>query len=92
MLEEIAINKSELGSDEGIDKKILQLSLLKPGKYVTARAGIRNVAFCYHDRKPTWNSPYAEQTYRHYGGFWKNGKIIKPSNTFMKKFNFCPVS
>ena len=89
---EIRIPKSEFKNDKDIRGKVIQLSLLEPKKYVTKHSAPYDMIFYYHDRKPGANDGGAEETYRQDGGFWKAGKRVKPSATFIKRFNYCPVS
>lgn len=89
----IVISKDKFTCEQDIDDKTLELSKANPSKYVIVSSFFTKIEFHIHDRKPqSLNSPGAEITYRYDGGFWKNGKIIKPSPSFIKKFNRCPVS
>lgn len=93
MIETLTISKDLFTCEEDIKDKTLELSLAHPDKWVTVSAFFTKIAFYIHDRKPqSINAPGAENTYRYDGGFWKNGVVIKPSATFIKRFNFCPVS
>lgn len=90
MNEKIVISRTEFKSDDDIRFKAVKLSILEPKKYLTVHVGPKKVIFYYHNRKPGYND--GEETYRYYGGFFKDGRIVKPSTTFMKKYNYCPVS
>lgn len=92
-IQTIEIPKDQFTCDEDIEAKTLELSLAHPDKWVTVDSCFTKIAFYIHDRKPqSINAPGAEDTFRNHGGFWKNGVVIKPSPTFIKRFNFCPVS
>ncbi len=75
-----------------ITDECIRLSILEPTQYVTCHCGPKTITWYFHQRKPGINSAGAEETYKNDGGFWKAGKRVLPSKTFMKRFNFCPVS
>jgi len=92
------IVKTDIASEEELGKVIVKVSKNNPKKYITyfvtfgENWGEFKTWIFVHDRKPqSVNSHGAENTYRHHGGFFRNGKIVKPSNTFVKQFNRCPV-
>ncbi len=98
-MKEIKFNKdkflqglSNIQMKKKMDKEIIRISKQNPKKYVTVWVGWTNITFYIHNRKPGNDDGGAEATYRHYGGFFKNGEIIKPSKTWLSKFDFCPVS
>ena len=87
------ITRTDISTEKQLDREIIELSKKNPTKYITYHAGFTKVWIYIHDRKPQGlNTGGAENCFRHHGGFFKNGEIVKPSNTFIRKFNFCPVS
>lgn len=93
------IVKTNITSEKQLDKVIVKASKDNPQKYITylvtfgQNYGEFKTWIFIHDRKPqSLNVAGAEETYRNHGGFFKDGKIIKPSDSFVKKYNFCPVS
>jgi len=70
--------------------ELLKLSKENPTKYYTYTATFGIVYIIEHDSRP--KSGYGEQCYKAYGGFFKNGKIIKPDSAWMKQYNFIPYS
>jgi len=88
-----SITRTDITSQEELDRETMKISKQNPTKYITYHAGFSRVWIYIHDRKPqSLNSGGAEDMYRYHGGFLKDGEIIKPSASFIKKFNFCPVS
>lgn len=86
-------------AEKELDKFIIETSKDNSTKWITysvrPKGGWGNFIeeIYIHDRKPqSTNTHGAEECYRHYGGFFKNGKVIKPSPSFMKRFHFCPMS
>lgn len=87
------IIRTDIDTEEELDREILKISKANPAKYVTYAARIGKVWIFLHDKKPqNGTTGGAEYTYRQHGGFFKNGAIVKPSSTFVKRFHFCPVS
>ncbi len=93
------IIRTDITTEEQLDREIVKTSKANPTKYLTyfvtpnKHWGTFKTWIFLHSRKPqSGTTGGAENTYRHHKGFFKNGKIIKPSNTFIKRYNFCPVS
>ncbi len=87
------ITRTDITTERQLGREIIKLSKDNPSKYITYFVTFGKTRFFIHDRKPqSLNTGGAEDCYRHHGGFFKNGEIVKPSNSFVKKFNFCPVS
>jgi len=68
-----------------------EISRDNPGKIVTYFVTFGEARFQVHDRKPR-SSTWGEQTYRDFGGFFKDGEIVRPLKSWIRQFNFCPVS
>ncbi len=88
---EVIIDRTEFKEDADILSKLIQLSVEK-AQYTTVHVGPKKVRYYFHDRKPTINSAASEETFRYYGGFYKSGRCVPPSPSFVRKFNRCPVS
>ncbi len=98
--------KKKVNTAHGIDqaekdlgKMIAKISEYNPNKWITYHVGMgegKGNFICeiyIHNRKPqSTNTAGAENCYRRHGGFFKDGKVIKPSPSFVKRFRFCPVS
>ena len=88
----LEVSRNQIQTDEDIEKAIVKVSKENPDSYVTANLFLRKLEIYIHGRKPqSITSGGAENSYRHYGGFHKNGSVVKPSNSFMKKYDFAPV-
>ena len=86
------ITRTDITTEETLDKELIRISKANPTKYVTYYTHFGTVEIFIHDRKPqSLNIAGTEDTYRRHGGFFRNGEIVKPSKTFIAKFNFCPV-
>jgi len=79
-----ATNLNELKAE------IVKVSKSNPSKYYTFSAVFGNVKIYESDKKPTFNSAGADQTYHDFGGFFSNGQVVKPSKTFIQKYEFIP--
>jgi len=86
------IDRLDITDEETLSKELVAFSKANSDKYLTYYVIFGKVRFFLHDRKPSsLNAAGAEDCYRNRGGFFKDGKIVKPSASFIKKFNFCPV-
>ena len=91
------IIRTDITSEKELGKAVIAISKAEPEKYVTYHVsfgkswGQFKTSFFIYNKKPqSPNVPGAEECYRDHGGFFKNGEIIKPSNTFIRKYEFCP--
>jgi hypothetical protein len=80
-----ATNLNELKAE------IVKISKANPSKWYTFSALFGSVKIYESDNKPSDNNGAgAEQTYHDFGGFFQNGQIVKPSKTFIHKYEFIP--
>jgi hypothetical protein len=79
-------------SEEQIDKDIIAISKKNPSKIVYAYARLGKVTVTISDTQPKTDCPATVQTYKVSGGFFKNGKIVKPTKSWMNRNNHIPVS
>ena len=78
-------------NEEQLKAELIKTSKANPRKYVTFHASLGNTRFYLLDRKPqSTNVHGAEESYRLWGGFLKNGKVVKPSPSWIKRFEFVP--
>lgn len=91
MKQELVI-KNNFQSDKELTKEIIKISKKNPDSYIVFGMSLRSVYITISKRKPSSANAQTEHTYRYYGGFFKNGKIVKPSNSFVKKYNFIPAN
>ena len=70
--------------------EIVKISKANPKKWYTFSAVFGSVRIHESDNKPVYNDAGTDQTYHDFGGFFQNGQIIKPSKTFVKKYEFIP--
>lgn len=82
---------NNITSDGQLRAALGQESLNRPGKIVTAHVQFGTVRFYVRDRQPTTDSPDTVQTYQQDGGFWKNGQVVSPTATWLKRYNFKPI-
>jgi len=85
-----AVKRPDITNEKELDREIVRLSKQHPKKYITYSIMWCKVTVYLHDHKPQSLTFDAEYTYRQRGGFFKNGEIVKPSNTFVNRFEFCP--
>ena len=78
-------NKTEL------DQELIKFSKANPTRIITYDVCFGGVTFEISDSQPRTGTLCNENCYRQRGGFYKNGQIIPPTNTWLKKFNFCPT-
>ena len=86
------IRRPDITTEVQLDKAIRVLSKDNPKKVVTAYARLGAIDLHVYDRQPTTDTADTIQTYQHYGGFFKNGKIVQPTETWRKRHRFVPVS
>ena len=84
--------KVNITTEEDADIAIRKASRDNPNKIVYAYGRFGIVDIYLNDRQPTTDCPATIQTYERYGGFFKNGKIVKPTKTWMARYNYMPVS
>jgi hypothetical protein len=82
----------EFQNKYALETELVKISKEHPLHYITASVLFGEVTFYYHFKKPTFNSEGAETSYRFYGGFHKNGKVVKPAKRFVDQFNFWPTA
>ena len=87
------IVRTDITTEKQLKQEIVKISKQNPTKHITFFVTFGKTRIFIHDRKPqSLNASGAEDCFRCFGGFFKNGEIVKPSKSFIKKFNFCPVS
>ena len=93
------LTRTDINTEKQLNKEIIKISKANPTKHATYYVtfgkafGQFKVQIFIHNRKPqSGTTGGAEETYQEHGGFFKNGEIVKPSATFIKRFEFCPVS
>jgi len=86
------IDRPDITDEVTLSQELVAFSKAHPEKWLTYWVTFGKVRFVLHDRKPSnLNTPGAEFCFREFGGFFKNGKIIEPSKSFITQFNFTPV-
>jgi hypothetical protein len=86
------IERADIANDAQLCAALGAVQKDNPGKYITYTVTFGVVRIYVHDRKPqSTNVHGAEYTYRHHGGFLRDGKTIAPSETFVRQFDFCPI-
>jgi len=78
-------------SEEEGQAAILKASKSNPDKIITAYGRFGKLDIFINDRQPRTDSPDTTQTYKLSGGFIKNGKVIKPTKTWLDKHNKIPM-
>jgi len=86
------IVRTDITNEAQLKRELVKTSKVNPSKWITFFVTFGKTRIFILDRKPqTINVSGAEDTFRAFGGFFKNGQIIEPSNTFKRQYNFCPV-
>ena len=85
------IYRDTLTCETELDKYIRELCANYPQCYVTYGVIFGHFWFHIYQRKPQSLTPDTEDTYRHHGGWFRDGEIVKPSKSWVKRFNFVPV-
>jgi hypothetical protein len=86
------ITRTDITNDTQLERELIKVSKDNPKKYITFFVTFGKTRIFIHDRKPqSPNTGGSDETFRTFGGFFRNGEIVKPSETFIKKFSFCPV-
>lgn len=80
--------KSNSTNETELKEEMLTLSKQNPESWYTFSAIFGSVTITQHDKTP--GSNYGEDCYRSFGGFFKDGKIVKPSARWMKQYNYIP--
>ncbi len=86
------IERSNIRTEKQIDNEIIKISKKNPTRIITAYARLGKVTFYLYGNQPRIDSADTIQTFKAYGGFYKNGKVIKPTKTWFNRHNFIPVS
>ena len=86
------IIRNDIATVEQLLWAIKQTCIDNPNKIVTASSTLNTVRIYIYSQQPRTDSHDTIETFQEDGGFWKNGKIIKPSKTWFDKYNSCPVS
>lgn len=81
--------KSTSTTDKELKQELLTLSLKAPQHYFVFWAIFGKVMIQEHDKQLGNN--YGEDCYRTFGGFFKAGKVVKPSASWIRQFNYIPV-
>ena len=87
------ITREDISSDKQLKSELLKISKKNPSKYVTFFVTFGKTRIFLNDRKPQSNdADGSEDTYKFLGGFLKNGQVVKPSKSFISRYDFIPVS
>ena len=79
-------------NDRELVKFMIEVSKVNPTKIYTYSVVFGKATVYEHNSQPrSCSHGGAEQTYRSQGGFYKDGKIIKPTKGFVKDFNHIPL-
>ena len=79
-------------TEQELTAEMKKTSLQHPNKIIVAFGRLGIVEIIVLSQQPRTDTAAAAQTFRLNGGFFKNGKIVKPTKTFLKKFHSCPAS
>jgi hypothetical protein len=86
------ITRNDITNETELMAAVMKISKDNPKKYITYFVTFGVTRIFIHNRKPqSPNTGGSEDTYRTHGGFFRNGEIVTPSESFQKKFHFCPV-
>lgn len=80
-----------IGSEEEGQEAIAKASKANPDKIITAYGRFGKLTIFINDKQPRTDCPATIQTYQLNGGFIKNGKVIKPTKTWLDKHNKIPI-
>jgi len=72
--------------------ELVQVSKANPTSIIVHDVDWGNATATILDKQPSTDTIASESTYKLFGGFLKNGKVIKPTSQWMKRHNFVPVS
>lgn len=76
-------------NEADLKRELISLSLKAPNHYFAFRASFGHVVIQEHAKQPGNN--YGEDCYRTFGGFFKAGKVVRPSSSWIRQFNHVPV-
>lgn len=85
-----SIRREDITSKPQLKREMILVSKKNPGRIVVAYGRFGIIDFDILDRQPSTDTAASSQTYKEFGGFFKNGRIIKPSKTWLRKFHSKP--
>lgn len=77
-------------NETDLHKEVTHISKQNPTKIVTYYVQFCQAVIYLHDHKPRTDTLDSAMCYRTHGGFFKNGRIVPPTKTWLKKYNFVP--
>jgi hypothetical protein len=69
--------------------EIVALSMRHPESFFTCNVVFGKASITEHTSKRVPNN-YGEQCFEMFGGFFKNGKVVKPDSTWRRQYNYIP--
>ena len=92
MNEKIRYTWQELNTEKELEDEMVKISKANPTKVITLYSRFGKVDILLYNSQPRTDTPDTTQTFKHMGGFLKNGKVIRPTKAWFTRYNFRPVS
>ena len=70
-----------------VKKEMIQISTDNPEKIYTVEPHFGKIEIKEYERQPRIDTPDTLATVKAFGGFFKNGKVISPTNSWKKYKN-----
>ena len=78
-------------NEKEIDNQVIAISKKHPNEIVHVYARLGKITVTIQKSQPRTDCPSTVQTFQTYGGFFKNGRVVKPNKSWFNRHNFIPV-